>query len=88
MQYCSNFVNPMADGEEDTKQLQVHSTKRVKVDGQQSSMKRIMPTGAAVYKSAFQACWQKKWPYNKPVNDDPHFPLHCLLQSNFLSAPR
>jgi len=68
----------MADGEEDTKQWQVPLTKRANVDGQQSSMKKIRPTGAAVYKSAFQACWQKKWPYVKPVNDDPHS-FHCTV---------
>ena len=48
-------------GDTDHEQLPVPSPKRAKViDGQQSSIKTF--TGAAAYKSGFQACWQKRWP--------------------------
>ena len=76
------FVIPMADSEEDIsdtdhEQQPVPSPKRAKViDGQQSSIKKF--TGAAAYKSGFQACWQKRWPCIKPVKDDPHS-FHCTV---------
>ena len=60
----------MADSEEDIsdtdhEQLSVPSPKRAKViDGQQRKF-----TGAAAYKSGFQACWQKRWPCIKPVKN-------------------
>ena len=63
-------VIPIADSEEDIsdtdhEQLPVPSPKKAKViDGQQSSIKKF--TGAAAYKSGFQACWQKRWPCIKP----------------------
>lgn len=55
----------MANSEEeisDTEQVSVPSPKvpRLGSGHQRSSTKKF--TGAAAYKSAFQACWQKKWP--------------------------
>ena len=62
----------MAESEEeisDSEELAPPSPKAPKLDTR-GSFKKF--TGAAVYQSGFQACWQKKWPCIKPVKSDPH----------------
>ena len=40
---------------------------------------------AAIYKSSFQDCWQKKWPCVKPVKNDPQHFL-CTVCSKQISC--
>ena len=78
----------MADSEEeisDTEQVSVPSPKvpRLGSGQQRSSTKKF--TGAAAYKSAFQACWQKKWPCIKPVKND-QYSFQCTVCFKALSC--
>lgn len=74
----------MAKGCSNWEELQVPSPKRLKEDdNQQTSSKKF--TGAAVYKSSFRPCWQKKWSYITPVKNDPHS-FHCTVCFNVLSC--
>ena len=42
-------------------------------------------SGAALYKSTFQASWTKKWPFVKPVNGD-KTSFRCTVCSKVLSC--
>lgn len=80
-------VCEMADsGEEisDTEQVSVPSPKIPRLGGGQGSSTRKF-AGASVYKSSFQACWQKKWPCIKPVKNDQHC-FQCTVCSKTLSC--
>ena len=60
------------------------SPKRPRVDNtQQGSSKKY--SGASIYKSKFQAGWQKRWPCVTPVNNNPHS-FHCTLCKKVVSC--
>lgn len=64
-------------GESDAKFEIDSPAKRQRVDdGQQGPSRKY--SGASVYKSKFQANWQKRWPCIAPVKDNPHT-FHCKL---------